>query len=364
MSRRQSRLPKATSGPGIARALALLAAAGLAGGCSTAAYYGQAIGGQAQIVLGKRDAAEVIAERGAAEGDALAGQLRLAAEIVAFAESEMGLAAKGSYADYIDLGRPHIVWSVVAAPEFSTEPKEWWYPFLGSLSYRGFFSEARAERFAAKLRARGLDVWVAGIDAYSTLGWFDDPLLNTFIDYPEHDLVALICHELSHQRLYVPGDTDFNEAFAVAVEREAQRRWVATRGSGGEADVFRRRERRRAELRAALFAARDDLAALYARAEADAWPAEKTRAAKAGRLDALRTEYRRLALRHSRTGNAPLADDLNNALLGSLATYYDLVPAFENLLAQCGGDLDAFYAEAERLGKLPADERRRLGFGH
>src|SRR5262245_50615476 len=187
-------------------------------GCETASYYGQAIGGQWEIVRGGETSAILLADADTPE--ALKGKLRVVLQLREFAEKELKLPVDGHYECYADLGRRYVVWNVHGAPEFSLEPKSWWYPVVGRLKYRGYFSEAKAQRYARQLEAEGLDVYVAGVEAYSTLGWFKDPVLNTFLNHDEVDVAETLFHELAHQRLFVRGDTDFDEAFATAVAQE------------------------------------------------------------------------------------------------------------------------------------------------
>ncbi len=299
-------------------------------GCETLAYYGQAAGGQLALMAAARPLDEVAAD------PALNERLRLAAAIRNFASRELGLPDNGSYRSYAELGRPYAVWNVVAAPEFSLVPVQSCFPVAGCVSYRGYYDKAAAERHAGVLRAGGNDVVVFGVPAYSTLGWFDDPLLSTFIGYPDADLARLMFHELAHQLLYVKGDSTFNESFAVAVEREGLRRWLAAQGR--EAPPVRSPAPLVAEARARL-------EALYRTRLAP----EEMRERKRSALAPLRPW---LATLRGFEGQEP-----NNALLAALATYTDLVPVFEKLLAEAKGDLPVFYGLARKL----ASERSSQG---
>ncbi|MGE0875892.1 MAG: aminopeptidase, partial [Burkholderiales bacterium] len=256
-----------------------------------------------------------------------------------------------------DLGRAYAVWNVVAAPEFSLEPVQSCFPVAGCVSYRGFYAREDAERHAARLRAAGHDVFVAGVPAYSTLGWFDDPLLSTFIRYPESELARLVFHELAHQALYVKGDTSFNESFAVAVEREGVRRWLQARGNAAEVAAFAAAQARVGEFAALMAGARRRLQALYA----EDLPVQERRARKAAAFRALQADY--AALKRDRwhgyagydryfSGEGP-----NNALMASFATYTRHVDAFARLLAAEGGDLARFYARAAEIAALEKPAR-------
>ena len=268
----------------------------------------------------------------------------------------LGLPENASYRRYADLGRPYVVWNVVAAPELSLAPRRWCFPFAGCFSYRGYFSESAAAAFAAGLASEGWDVTVAGVRAYSTLGWFDDPLTSSMVELPAHTLAGLVFHELAHQRLHVPGDTGFNESFAVVVERAGVRRWLDAAGRSGPGGGHRIAAGRRAAFLALIRGVRRDLEALYASSRTDA----EKRAAKAQRIGRLRARY--AALRSGWQGG-PSYDGwfergVNNAALALVATYDRWVPALEALLARSGDDLEAFYRACEALAKLPPAERR------
>ena len=313
-------------------------------GCQTLAYYGQAASGQLALIGRARPVEQVLAEPAAAP--LLKERLALAAQIRDFASRELRLPDNGAYRSYADLGRPYALWNVVATPEFSLEPVLSCFPVAGCVSYRGYYDKATAERHAQGLRAAGHDVVVYGVPAYSTLGWFDDPLLSTFIGYPEADLARLMFHELAHQLLYVKDDSTFNESFAVVVEREGLRRWLATRGREAALAQERAREARSRELSARFAAARERLQALYRMRLEPATMRERKRAELEG-LRPLLAQFPGLE------NQAP-----NNALLASFATYTELVPGFEKLLVEARGDLPAFYARVRELAALQPDMRK------
>jgi predicted aminopeptidase len=298
-------------------------------GCETLSDYGQAVGGHLALMARARPLEEVAAD------PALQERLRTAASIRDFATRELNLPDNGSYRSYADLGRAYAVWNVVAAPEFSLKPVQSCFPVAGCVAYRGYYDKSRAERHASGLRAAGNDVVVIGVPAYSTLGWFDDPLLSTFITYPDAELARLMFHELAHQLLYVKGDSTFNESFAVAVEREGLRRWLAAQG--GQAEP-------RQDSTAQVAAVRARLEALYRTRLAP----EAMRERKRAELEVLRPLLSRMP---AFEGQAP-----NNAFVASYATYTDLLPAFEKLLAEAKGDLPVFYGLARKL----ASERSSL----
>ncbi len=315
----------------LASLLCMLALAG----CETLAYYAQAVGGQMEMLARSQPVAAVIADP--ATAPALRARLELARAIRDFASRELKLPDNGSYRSYADLGRPYAVWNVVAAPEFSLAPVESCFPIAGCVPYRGFFSREDAERHAARLREAGDDVNLRGVPAYSTLGRFDDPLLDNFIGYPDTELARLIFHELAHQQFYLKGDSTFNESFAVAVEREGVRRWLAANGRSAELGEFVKAQERGRQFLAALERSRERLRALYLSRLAP----EAMRERKKAEFDAL---GRFLAAYPRLKGVEP-----NNALLASFATYTELVPVFEKLLAEEGGDLEKFYARVRAM---------------
>ncbi len=334
-------------------ALALIAAA-LVSGCETLGYYAQAVGGQFRLLASARPVGEWLGE--SATPAALRAKLETSLAIREYASRELALPDNASYRRYADLGRPFVVWNVVAAPEFSTRAVQSCFPVAGCVSYRGFFARENAEHYAANLRQDGSDVHVAGVPAYSTLGWFDDPLLSTFIRYPDTELARLVFHELAHQLIYVRDDTTFNESFAVAVEEAGVRRWLAATGREAELSGFLAAQRRKAGFIALLAAARERLDRLYASRIAP----EAMRERKRAEFDALKQDYAALKRRWGGfAGYDRFIEAPNNALLASMAAYTERVPAFERLLEREGGNLARFYARVGELAALAKDERER-----
>ncbi len=323
-------------------------------GCTNIGYYYQAAEGQMQIWNRSRPIAQVIED--ARTPPQLRERLSLVLRMRDFASVELALPDNGSYRKYADLERPFVVWNVFAAAEFSVLPKEWCFPFAGCVGYRGYFSQARAEQFGEELRRKGLDVFVTGIPAYSTLGWFDDPVLNTVMRYPDAELARLIFHELAHQVVYVPGDTVFNESFSVAVEQEGVDRWLARYGDAAKRTAFDLYEQRKGAFIDLVMKYRDSLRTLYASAASDT---EKRRK-KAETFAAMKAQY--LTLKSSWGGYAGydrfFAQELNNAHLVPVATYSELVAGFRRLLEENGGDFKRFYAAVREIGKLPKEQRQ------
>jgi len=313
----------------------VLAAALPLAGCETLAYYAQAIHGEMSLLAAARPVGEVIDDP--ATLPQLRARLELARQIRAYASSALALPDNGSYRNYSALDRPYAVWNVIATAEFSLEPLQSCFPVAGCVAYRGFFAREDAERYAAGLHARGDDVLLYGVPAFSTLGRFDDPLLSTFIGYSDAELARLIFHELAHQVVYVKDDSTFNESFAVTVEREGVRRWLRATGRGAQLAAFEQEQRRREAFLERLDEIRGRLRTLYA----SRLPAAEMRERK--RAEMAKVE----ALLEGSPGLRALP--ANNALLASFAIYTRLVPAFEKLLAGEGGDFAKFYARVKAL---------------
>ena len=343
------------------RCAAPLALAIALAGCSATTldlpYYLQTARGHFAVLREARPIGELLA--GGAVDPRLAPRLRQVVEIREFATRELALPANGSYRSYADIGRPFVVWNVFAAPELSLRLKRWCFPVAGCVTYRGYFERADAERLAQSLREQGWEVQVAGVPAYSTLGWFDDPVLSTFIHYPEGELARLIFHELAHQVVYVKDDTSFNESFAVAVEEEGIRRWLAAQQGRPDAASLAaeaaRGMRLRSQFRVLVRTTRDRLAALYASGA----PVDEQRAGKAAAFAAMRAEYERMK---AGWDGVPAFDrwfaaGANNAGIAAAGLYADRVAAFAALLAAEGGDLPRFYERVRALAALPGPER-------
>ncbi len=339
------------------RVLLLLAVLPLTAGCSNFGYYLQSIDGQMNVLRKRQPIAQVVADP--ATPPALKSRLERALTARDFASSDLQLPDNPSYRSYADLQRPFVVWNVFAAAEFSIEPEQWCFLVAGCVGYRGYFAQAKAEAFAQGLRDQGLDVFVGGVPAYSTLGWFNDPVLNTFINYPDYELARLIFHELAHQVVYVKGDTEFNESFAVAVETEGVTRWIARFGDDKMRDNFMRSQVRRVQFSALVLKYRRELGALYRAKLAPAAMRER----KAAIFAALKRDYQRLKTDWGGyAGYDRFLDEPNNAKLASISIYNTLVPQFQEMIVKHNGDLAAFYADVKRLAALDKEERyRELG---
>jgi predicted aminopeptidase len=335
------------------RALLLSFSLALVAGCQSTGYYTQAVNGQFELLNAARPVDEWLADP--ATGAPLRERLETARRIRAFATRELGLPDNRSYTRYAQLDRRYVLWNVFAAPEFSVEARQECFFIAGCVAYQGFFAEADARTRAAALRDEGYDVFVAGVPAYSTLGWFDDPLVSTFIRYPDAELARLMFHELAHQVVYVQDDSAFNESFAAAVEEEGLRRWLAHEGRAAELPAVERVRTRRREFGLLIEQTRERLRELYR----EPLPAQARRERKRAEFERLRERY--AALKTSWGSFAGydrfFRDEPNNALLVAFSTYARWVPAFEQLLARANGDLPKFYRAVRELAYLPEAER-------
>ena len=339
-----------------ALAVALLPLLGTLGGCTAIGYYSQAVGGHLALMRARQPIDELLAADDTDE--ALRAQLETLVDARAFAVRELALPDNDSYASYVETGRRAVTWNVVAADEFSVRARTWCFPVAGCVNYRGYFDESDALAYAAELAAaEGVDVTVGGASAYSTLGWFADPVLDTMLRGDELRYVGTLFHELAHQVLYVQDDSDFNEAYATFVERTGVRRWLRERGQAARVAVYDRSLGRAAAFGELLGTTRGELEALYAEPDlAD----DVRRERKAAVFEAMRERY--AALKASWNGYAGydgwFSRDLNNAHLVAVSTYRRFVPAFAALYAEAGEDIERFHALAAEVGALEPEARR------
>ncbi|MCI5075736.1 aminopeptidase [Oricola sp.] len=327
--------------------------AGLAG-CTGISYYAQSLDGHLDLLASRKSVEKLIDDP--SQPSDLRAQMAAASEIRQYATDALGLPDNASYRSYVDTKRDYVTIAVFAAPEFSLQPLTWCFPVYGCVPYRGYFSKEAAISFATESREQGLDVYVSGITAYSTLGWFADPLLNTMFDRDEASLAGLVFHELAHQRVYVRDDTAFNEGFAVAVETTGVRKWLAETADAAAIRRYEAGRAREADFVTLLDEARKELWAVYSGPGTEA----QKRADKAAAIERLRARYRRM--RDGRWGgyrgfDAWFDTPINNAKLAASGVYNDLVPDFLRLFEACSGDYEAFYAAVARLGAVAANRR-------
>lgn len=324
----------------------------LLNGCASVSYYGQLASGQLQLLRAREPVSKVIADPG--RDQQLRVHLAQSQKARTFASQQLHLPDNQSYRLYADIGRPFVVWNVFATPEFSLTPQNHCFPIAGCVAYRGYYSQSAARGEAALQRLQGMDVSIGGVEAYSTLGWFNDPIISSMMGWGDERLATLIFHELAHQRFYVKDDTEFNESFATFVEQEGTRQWRAARGLAPENGA---QEQHRDQFIQLVLDTRTRLERLYALP----LPAEQMRQRKAAEFERLRGEYRRLRdsqwagdKRYDAWINAPM----NNARLLPFGLYDQWVPAFAAVFRQEGGDWVKFYAAVEKLGGLPGGERK------
>ena len=337
-------------------------------GCSTVGYYWQSVSGHMQMLGAARPVPDLLAD--AQTPATLKAQLELSQRIRSFAVEQLLLPNNASYRRYANLRRPSVVWNVVAAPEFSLTLKTWCFAMVGCVGYRGYFDEQEARAEAAKIAGEGFEVSVYGVPAYSTLGglnWLGDfggdPLLNTFINYPEGDLARLIFHELAHQVVYAKDDTTFNESFAVAVERIGSQRWLVQHASLETRQKQAEFDGRRQQFRALTQSTRRDLDSIY---KSNSGLMPNIRSPEANKLIAMqnfRNNYAQLKQSWGSSVNSSGFDvwvaKANNASLGAQAAYDELVPGFEALFESENCDWQRFYDAVRRLAALTKDERRQ-----
>jgi len=290
--------------------------------------------------------------------DALRKKLIYIQTVRDFAAKKLHLPVNNHYTSYVELNRPYVVWNVFAAPEFSLTPKTWCFPIVGCVAYRGYFFEADARRYGNSLKQESYDVYIGGAIAYSTLGWFDDPVLSTFLDLSEPDIAALIFHELAHSILYIKDDTAFNESFATSVEQEGLRRWQSSANDLKGYENWLRRGQLRQQFINLVSKYRSKLHDLY---QGDLPLADK-RDQKAGVFEQMRSEFLNLKSEHGAMAAYDnwFSKPLNNAQLVSVSTYHNWVPAFRKMLAASGGELEEFYRQCRQLAKKDAAERQRI----
>jgi len=322
-------------------------------GCSSISYYQQAAAGHLSLMSQRQSIDKHLANP--ATPKRLRNQLKKITALRHFAEQELVLRSNGQYSSYVDLKRPYVVWNVFAAPELSLQSKSWCYLIVGCAGYRGYYSQQDAHKYAKKLQAKNMDVYVAGITAYSTLGWFNDPVLNTFVYKSDTQLAKLIFHELAHQRLYVKNDSVFNESFATVIAHEGVKRWLLSQNDPNSYEQFLQEQHREKVFVDLVLNYRQQLATLYDSDLND----DLKRIEKIRITNALRHDHQQLKMDWGGQSNYDswFEKDLNNAQLNTVATYHDLVPALQTLLAKDQYDLNAFYRTCQTLADQTTEIR-------
>lgn len=332
----------------------VLAALLLLSGCSTVEFYHQAVVGQSRLLIARQNTSDLV--QSGATDTALRERILFVNEVLAFA-SQLGLHHNGSYKSYVETGQRYIIWNVFAADPYGLVLKKSCFPVAGCVSYRGYFRQQHAHREAERLAGLGFEVYVGGVTAYSTLGWFDDPLLDTFLFQPDDQLAALVFHELAHQLVYVSGDTRFSESLATSIERYALGQWFADKGNNQALDDWQQARNRRDAVLALIDSTRRSLAVIYeAEITADAMDL-----AKSSVIKDLRMRYELLAAHWKEQGvlKPPfrhwMETDINNAKLETVADYNAWVPGL-NLLADKYG-FEQFVSRLKILAEMGVAER-------
>lgn len=322
-------------------------------GCSNLGYYYQCAQGHMKVMSNTRPITEVVTDP--QTQPKVKQKLEKVLLMRNFAVTELGLPDNNSYRHYADIGRPYAVWNVVAAEEFSLKPKQWCFPVAGCVSYKGYYKQEKAEELAAELQAENFDVDLYGVQAYSTLNWFDDPVLSTFISSSDARVAGLLFHELAHQLIYIADDTSFNEAFAMTVQIEGVRRWFQQNSTGKAWLQYLEQQKQSEVFQNYLHTTREQLSDLY-RLNISV---EQMREEKENLIRKAIDSFAQLkeSGRLSNGFDRWMARGLNNARLAGIATYHDLIPGFQAILLQCRGDLGCFYEEVRALSKLPESER-------
>lgn len=325
----------------------------LFGGCAELAYYGHAAGGQLEVIGAREPVSEVIANP--ATDEKVRRQLELIQRARQFAIDELKLPDSDTFRDYADLKRPWVLWNVFATPELSLQAKQWCYPFIGCHGYRVYFAEDYAKTVASELEQAGMDVYIAHSPAYSTKGWFADPIYNPMLRYDDLTLVGILFHELAHERVYIINDSELNESFATIVQNEGIRRWLAQAENSAVYADYQRDQQRDDDFVKMVLEHREALQKLYD----SVLPEEDKRAAKKKIFIDLKKNY---ALLKQTWGGYSGYDNwfekpLNNARLAPIGTYHNAAPFFKTLLERQHYNLEVFYREVEKIAGLPAEQR-------
>ncbi len=335
--------------------LLMLLFALLLSGCETVGFYAQAASGHLELMRDRRSVEAVITDP--ATPPELRERMQLTREILTFAEAELALPARGQYRHFVDLERDAVVYNVMAAPRFSFDPVLWCFPIAGCVAYRGYFARHRAEEKASRLAEQGFDTHVGGAAAYSTLGWFSDPLLSSFLWREEADLAELLFHELAHVRVYLPGDTTFNESFATFVGREGARRWLGRNGRDAERAAWQARIRVREDFVRFVLEWREHMQQRYRELAEDGADAELLEHEREAMWAAMRAAWQAGRAPEAAGFDAFFAAEASNARLNAVADYHGLLPAFTALFAAEGEDFEAFHAAVEDLAALAPEAR-------
>lgn len=327
-------------------------------GCSTIGYYQQSISGHLKLISKRERIVDIVND--SARDEKLIQQLKLSERLRSFASQQLTLPENDSYRSYVQLDRPYVTWNVFAAPEYSIALQQWCFLIVGCVPYRGYFDESEANRYAEQLVKQGLDVYVAGVPAYSTLGWFDDPLLSSMLDRGEIVTASYIFHELAHQQYYLKGDGNFNEAFATAVEEIGVRAWLHAHERTEDIRRYEEWLLQKSVFSTFIKDNRDEFEMLYLQN----FDTEKMQVEKQILIAEMRRKFIKLSdnNKHIERYSKWMSGPLNNAQLGAISLYRELVPSFHRIFALCGNDLERFFNYVKIIGKLPEEQRKEALF--
>ncbi len=339
-------------------ALLVAAAVGLflllLAGCAGPSYYTQAVSGHLRLMSGRENIQDIL-DHGTADAE-LRRELELALEIRVFATAELGLPENDSYTEFVRTGRQAVSWNVVAAPEFSLDARQWCFLVSGCVLYRGYFEQDKAARYARKMKDKAWDVTISPAIAYSTLGWFDDPLLDTMLRYSDEQLAAFIFHELAHQQLYIKGDAGFNEAYAGFIEQAGVRQWLQATGRDELMPRWQSMQEASSSFNSLLLKTRGRLAEEYNSGRSDT----AMRANKKTIFAELESEYMALVNQQWNGENyfkSWFSSELNNARLALINSYHGGVCAFKNLYESVDRDISQFQQKATEKAALGSEQR-------
>lgn len=324
--------------------------------CATTSYYLQSLNGHIDLLLKRQTISKILASQNTDK--LLRDKLEMVLEIRRFASEHLGLPDNDSYSDYAELGRDFVVWNVFAAPELSLQAKQWCFLFVGCLHYRGYYSEEAANRYAQTLKVQGYDVFVGGVTAYSTLGWFNDPVLNTMLNRDNNYLASVIFHELSHQIFYLKNDTAFNEAFAETVAQTGVQYWLDLHGTTASRQKFLDKRSDETSFVNLILKYKEKLEMTYNSESSD----DEKRANKKFLLNQIVEEYENQYETGNNTGRYAtwLSSGLNNAKLTTVITYQDYVSGFLTIFHHEYGNYQKFYESVEKLSKCDKYKRKSI----
>lgn len=318
-------------------------------GCSTIGYYHQSISGHFKLISKRERIVDIVNDPN--QDKKLIEQLRMVEEVRSFASSKLRLPDNDSYLSYVQLDNPYVTWNIFAAPKYSIALQQWCFVVVGCVPYRGYFDEDEARQYAEQLVKQGMDVYVGGVPAYSTLGWFDDPLLSSMLDRGEIVAAAYIFHELAHQQFYLKGDGAFNEAFATAVEEIGVLAWLQQNNRSEEVQRYNDWLLQKTIFSEFVKTSRDEFETLYQQE----YEIEKMQAEKEILVAEMRRKFANLSSNNKQIARYSkwMSGPLNNAQLGAISLYRELAPAFRRIYGLCEDDFEKFYRYVEKIAEQP-----------